>query len=155
MENEYSTSGMLEDLIRSMVQLVSVELHAKTACEKAEQALAEAEEDETSCLVNELVEAESYLERVTNLRRTSMRLIASKSDKVKPTKWCEVKHSAMAMYTAFEAFQADSKNASLAQYYYDCNRLFIEVVSDWLGLDIPPCASCFEDALKGVKHHDD
>lgn len=149
MENKQSTSGMLEDLIRSMVQVASTEVHAKTALEKAEHEVSIAEVEDLPEVTKQLTDAEDYLKRVTELRRNVMRLIAEHAKELNPTKWCEVKHTAMAMYTAFEAYQADG-SIQLYNYYMETNDLFIEVMSDFLGLDIPPCAACFSDALKGA-----
>lgn len=148
--NSNTNSGLLEDLIRSMVQLSALELHAKTQCEKAEYNLQVVDQEELEDAIEVLGKAESNLLKVTEHRRTVMRLIIGFVPNADPTKWCEVKHISMAMITAFEAMQADQSHTGLADYFYGINRLFIETISDWLHLDIPPCASCFEDALKGV-----
>ncbi|MFV0409636.1 MAG: hypothetical protein ACK5LJ_08065 [Paracoccus sp. (in: a-proteobacteria)] len=148
-ENQNSTSGMLEDLIRGMIQLTAMEVHAKTALEKTAHELSICEDSELEQVVEKEMVAEGHLHHVTELRRQAMRLIASYAPNLNPEKWCEVKHAAMAMYTIFEAYQADGKNQGLYGLYLDTNKLFISVVSDWLGLDIPPCAACFSDALKG------
>ena len=149
MKNNDSTSGMLEDMVRSMTQLASMELHAKTYLEKANDKLAGAEPDQIPEMLDAVQAAEKHLQKVTELRRNAMRTIASYSDDVNTEKWCEVKHAAMAMYTAFEAYQAN-ESTDLYNYYMDCNDLFITVVAEWLGFNIPACASCFSDAMKGV-----
>lgn len=149
-QNSKSTSGFLEDLVRGFVQLASVELHAKTALEKAEHNLTIVEMENLSEATNALERADEHLQRVTNLRRQSMNVISNYAEKLNPEKWCEVKHSAMAMYTIFESYQADPKNDDLSELYFETNNLFIEIMSDFLGFTIEPCASCFSDALKGA-----
>ena len=80
----------------------------------------------------------------------AMNIITAYSDEIDYHKWCEVKHTAMAMYTAFEAYQANDSTA-LYDYYLACNKLFIKTVSQFLGIDMPACAACFTDALKGAE----
>lgn len=151
MSNPKSTSGMLEDLLRSTQQLSAMELHAKTAIEKADHELQTVEPQELQNALVKLKKAETYLEHVTDLRRKGMNLLSEFAETLDETKWCEVKHVLMASYSAFEAYQAEPRNTKLFQFYLQTNNLMIEVVSDFLGFDIPPCASCFSDALKGKK----
>lgn len=148
-QNSNSTSGMLEDLIRNLQQIASAELHAKTALEKAENEVTTAEPEDLTKASEKVMNAEKHLNDVTEVRRDVMRLIQRFANSIDETKWCEVKHLAMAAYTAFEAYQAIN-DVEIYNYYIQCNNLFIEAVSDWLGLDILPCASCFSDALKGL-----
>lgn len=151
MENKQSTSGMLEDLVRSLQQLASGELHSKTALEKLEGQMLSVEDADIVELSAQIRDAEEHLGLVTEQRRSIMRIIAKYAKDLNPEKWCEVKHMAMASYTAFEAYQAYGDNdADLYVLYMSTNDLFIQSVSDWLGLEIPACASCFSDALKGV-----
>lgn len=148
-ENANSTSGMLEDLIRAMVQFSAIEVHAKTALEKAKHELAVCDDDLLEEAILDEQNAEKHLLDATTLRRNSMTIIADYAHNLNPEKWCEVKHASMGMYTAFEAYQANSSDLNLYDLYIAANNIFIEIVSDWLGLDIPPCAACFSDALKG------
>lgn len=146
--NKDSTSGMLEDLLRSTQQLAAMELHAKTALEKADHELSVVEDVMLQERLIKVQKAENYLEKVTDLRRKGMKLLSSYATTLDETKWCEVKHVMMASYSAFEAYQAEPKSLPLETFYLETNKLMIQVVSDFLGLDIPPCASCFSDALK-------
>lgn len=145
--NEHSTSGYLEDLIRSMTQLCALELHVKTQLERLNQDLQDVESSEVDSVLNQLMQEEEHLMNIQELRRESMRLIMEhQTDQGNDKKWCEVKHSAMAMYTAFEVYQATG-HASHYNYFLKTNDLFIQVMIDFLGYDIPPCASCFSDRL--------
>lgn len=152
--NKNSNSGMLEDLVRSMTQLASVELHAKTALDIANDNLSTVEDDEIQQAILELSQAEEYLSEVTDLRRMAMNILKGYAVTYNPKKWCEVKHLAMASYTAFEVYQAKSTNDNFL-YYTKVEKLFIQAVSDWLGLDIPKCSACFSDALKKIEREED
>lgn len=155
MSNDKSTSGMLEDLLRSTQQLAAIELHAKTALEKADHEMSIAETKDLQQALEKVEKAEKYLKHVTELRRKGMSIMADFAKKLDPNKWCEVKHVMMASYCAFEAYQAEPTSIPLEAFYLDTNKLMIEVVSDFLGLDIPPCAACFSDALKAKKEGDE
>lgn len=126
-----------------------MELHAKTALEKQQQLLTEVDDSQLSSALEQVLKAERRLKTITDLRRKSMRIISTYAEELNPEMWCEVKHSAMAMYTAFEVYQAE-ETTELYDFYIENNQLFIETMSDFLGFDIPPCASCFSDRLKGA-----
>ena len=56
---------MLEDMVRSMTQLASRELHAKTYLEKANDKLAGAESDQIPEMLDAVQAAEKHLQKVT------------------------------------------------------------------------------------------
>lgn len=152
-ENKHSTDGMAEDIIRSFVQIASAEMHAKTLLEKrmseVENGLIDLEKD-LAAHNEKTNELEKEIEELAQIRREDMlflfELYGSKGDK---EKWCSVKHLGIAMMTAFEAWQASNQNYQLLNMALRKNKLFIKAVSEFLGVEVTECASCFSDALKG------
>lgn len=151
-ENIHSTDGIAEDLIRSMVQIASAELHAKTILEKRVSELENGlvDLDDSSKQLGKIAAAEAELIELAQIRREDMlflfELYGSKGDK---EKWCTVKHMAMASMTAFEAWQASNNDPQLQEMALKKNKLFIKSLSAFLGVEVTECASCFSDALKG------
>lgn len=150
MENKLSTSGMLEDAIRSFVQLAAAELHAKTEFEISFQKVQEVAVPELTGAMQAMERSQTRLEKITELRRESMRFITKHAKSFDSKAWCLAKHTAMAMVTAFEAFQANMTDPDALTLYVHTNDLFISVMSDLIGLEIEPCAACFSDALKNA-----
>lgn len=148
-ENKYSTEGMLEDLIRAMVQLCIAELHEKTNLERLNADLELDRIQLTDFTVQEMELIES-LEMITEARRTHQKLIYTLAgEKGDMKQWCKVKHMAMAMYTTFEAYQASDNDQALYSAYLQVNKLFIATMTKFLGFPVTDCASCFTDFLKG------
>lgn len=155
MKNLHSTDGLAEDLIRSFVQIAVLEMHTKTLLEKciSEQENGLVDMDDMN-VFREMSEKETSLREelieLAEIRRDDMRylfeLYESKGDK---TKWCSVKHLGIAMMTAFEVWQASDDNAELENMYIRKNKLFIKALSQFIGVEVTECASCFADALKG------
>ncbi len=151
MENKHSSSGLAEDLIRSFVQIASAELHVKTLIEKR---ISEIEngfytDEEVQDAVDEVGTLTEEIISLANMRRSQMlylyKLFGEKGDK---EQWCMVKHLGMAMYTAFESWQASDDDPDLFDQYLEINRMFIKSVTKFLGTEITSCASCFSDILK-------
>lgn len=156
MENRHSTDGLAEDLIRSLVQIASAEMHAKTLLEKRvselENGLLDVEQDEVLTMqLDRIAELKEEIEELAELRRGDMlylfELYGSKGDK---EQWCLVKHLGIAMMTAFESWQASDREEALLSAYLKKNQLFIRSVSRFLGVEITECAACFADSLKGI-----
>lgn len=154
-ENKHSTDGIAEDIIRSFVQIAGAELHAKTLLEKRisemENGIVDMSDSEVAPLqFQKINDLKQELVTLAQLRRDDMlflfELYGSKGDK---EKWCTVKHLAMAMYTAFEAWQASDNNERLLEGALAKNKLFIKAVTAFLGVEITECAACFGDILKG------
>lgn len=154
MQNEHSTSGFLEDLVRGFVQLCALELHAKTSLEKSEHKIHVVDADDVIEASDDIEKADKHLIEITKLRRNSMIAISNYAKELNLDKWCEVKHAAMAMITFFEVHQANPNNNELFDLYIEANNLFIEIVADFIGIEIEPCAACFSDALKEVTKND-
>lgn len=149
MTNEHSETGMAEDLLRSITQLSCSEVHLKTLIEKAISELENGmiAEENLSKQVEKVSNLKEELESIAIIRRKEMAYLYDlfKGDK---TYWCMIKHLAVASYTAFEAYQASDNDGELFEFALDANKIFIQACSNFLGLEIEPCASCFSDALK-------
>jgi len=154
MINKNSTDGYAEDLIRSFVQIATLEMHAKTLLEKRESeftnGLTDYNIDEHMKIIERMKEE---VNTFTDIRRGDMlflyQMFESKGDK---EQWCMVKHLAIASMTAFEAWQgSDAKyESTLFQMYIEKNKLFVNAMTKFLGVEITECASCFSDILRGV-----
>lgn len=151
-KNKNSTDGIAEDLIRSFVQMTNVELHFKTLIEKRvgeiENGLVE--DDDMSEQMQTIDRYKMHLDKAANLRRAQMLYLYNMyNGKGNKEMWCLVKHSAMAMYNAFEVYQASDEDPELLSYALQINVQFNEIVAEFLGVQITPCAACFSDILKG------
>lgn len=156
MKNTHASEGLAEDLIRSIVQIGSAEMHEKTILEKRiselENGLIDVENDDVvSQQIEKIEEAKQSLCELAAVRRADMLflfdLFEGKGDK---EKWCMVKHLGIAMMTAFEAWQASEQDDQLLEMALNKNRLFIKAISQFIGVEITDCASCFSDMMKGV-----
>lgn len=154
MENRHSTDGLAEDLIRSLIQIASVEMHTKTLLEKRtselENGLIDIEQDGIlEAQLNKIAELKEEIHELAELRRNDMlylfELYGSTGEK---EQWCTVKHLAIAMMTAFESWQASANEEELLAAYLKKNQLFIRAMSRFLGVEITECAACFADSLK-------
>lgn len=157
MENKHSTDGIAEDLIRSFVQVASAEMHAKTLLEKRVSELENGLIDLETDIESQLQKIADFKEEIITLaevRRTDMlylfELYGSRGDK---EKWCTVKHLAMAMMTAFEAWQASDHDEVLLSAALTKNKLFIKAITQFLGVEITECAACFADIIKGGENN--
>ncbi|MEI5994032.1 hypothetical protein [Candidatus Enterococcus mansonii] len=153
MENKHSTDGIAEDLIRSFVQVASAEMHTKTLLEKRVSELENGLIDLETALEMQLQKITDMKEEITvlaELRRADMlylfELYGSRGDK---EKWCTVKHLAIAMMTAFEAWQASENDEALLSTALTKNKLFIKALTQFLGVEVTECAACFADIIKG------
>lgn len=154
-ENKLSSEGLLEDLMRTMVQLTCAELHEKTNIERlnADLELGEINLQEFDELEPDYI---ANLEQVTALRRTTTKLIFDiAGGKGNEKKWCLTKHVGAAMYTAFEAWQASDNDMALYDLYLNINQYFIKVMTEFMGLPVISCASCLTDILKAVTSKED
>ena len=151
LENKHSTDGMAEDIIRSFVQIAVMEMHTKTLFEKRVSELENGmvNEDDITKQLEEIKELESEIHDLADIRRSDMlhlyELYGGVGNK---EKWCSVKHLAIAMMTAFEAWQASDNDEYLLMIALKKNRYFIKALSAFLGVEITECAACFADILK-------
>lgn len=154
MKNKNSTSGIAEDMIRSIVHIACDENHKKTLLEKR---LSEIENGLFECDIEEQLkkveEMQNDLMTLTNIRRQDMLILYNMFDKQGDIEqWCSFKHLAVAMYCSFEAWQADENNEELLDSYIQKNKLFVKTTSKFLGIEITECAACLSDMLGGVKN---
>ena len=150
MKNEHSSDSVAEDLIRAFVQVGCAELHTKTLIEKAEGELTKDMADMVA-ISDTLEQLNSELEAQASLRRKLMYKLFSMYDGDKAF-WCEVKHLGIGAYTLFEAYQGSDDDSDLYNLALEANKAFIVALSHFLGLEIPECAACFGDFLKGEKN---
>jgi len=151
MENKHATDGIAEDIIRSFVQIAVLEMHMKTLLEKRVSELENGMVNEDS--IEEQLEVIKMLEieihELAEIRRGDMlylyEVYGSMGDK---EQWCSVKHLAIAMMTAFEAWQASDNDSFLLLTALKKNQHFIKSLSAFLGVEITECAACFADVLR-------
>lgn len=155
MKNKDSETGMAEDMLRSIVQLGATEVHYKTLYDKAvaelENGIIKVEDAEIRR--SQLEKIARYREEicsVAEIRRKLMRKLYGMFDGNKDA-WCLIKHLGVAMFTAFEAYQASEDDPELLDIYYDINKEFNKAVADFLGMEITDCAACLSDFMKGEK----
>ena len=151
MENKHATDGIAEDIIRSFVQIAVLEMHIKTLLEKRiselEHGMIDEDNIEDQLATIKMLEIEIH--ELAELRRGDMlylyEMYGSAGDK---EQWCSVKHLAIAMMTAFEAWQASDYDSFLLRAALKKNQQFIKSLSAFLGVEITECAACFADILK-------
>lgn len=152
MKNPNSTSGIGEDIIRSITNLCAAEMHFKTLYEKT---LAEMENgmidlDDVESVNRHIEKANSYREdmnEMADLRRRTMKTLFDMFDGDKDM-WCMVKHLASSSMTTWESYLASNDDPELLELSVDTNKAFIKALSRFLGMEITECASCFADMIK-------
>lgn len=163
MRNEHSESGMAEDLLRSIVQVGCAEVHALTLYNKSTAELDNGLIDVTDAEVvqKQIQKIEMFREDIEDyaqLRRRMTKALFDLFDNENKDKnmWCQIKHLGIAMYTAFETYQASDNDPELLLIAYDTNKAFTKAVTRFLGVEITSCASCMSDALKAeIKGEED
>lgn len=153
MKNKDSETGMAEDMLRSIVQLGATEIHYQTLYNKAvaelENGIIKVEDDDARLSqLDKIARYREEISSVADLRRRMMRKLFSMFDGNKDA-WCLIKHLAIAMMTAFEAYQASDDDSELLDIYYDINKEFNKAITDFLGMEITDCSACVSDFLKG------
>lgn len=153
MRNENSSSGIGEDIIRSIVQFGAAEMHLKTLYEKT---LAELENgvidtEDSEAVRIQLEKLDGYRQElidVAQLRRQSMFILSEMYPEGDKDAWCMVKHLGIGAMTAFEAWQGSEDNPMLMSLAIDANKAFIKAVTRFIGTEISDCAACLSDYLK-------
>lgn len=160
-KNPYSEVGASEDLLRSIVQVGCAEVHAWTLYNKAtaelDNGLIDVEDMEVVQRQIEKIEMfREDIETYANLRRRMTKALFDMFDNEKKDKnmWCQIKHLGIAMYTAFETYEASDNDPELLLIAYDTNKAFTKAVTRFLGVEISDCASCMSDSLKAEKGED-
>lgn len=157
--NENSTSGLAEDLIRTIVQLGAAEMHLKSLYEKnlAEMENGIVDLDNPESVNKHIEKSNNYRESMietADLRRRSMLTLFKMFDGDKDA-WCNVKHLGIASMTAFESWQASDDDPELLDLAVETNKAFIKAITQFLGMEITSCASCLADFLKADHKGDD
>lgn len=153
MKNKDSETGMAEDMLRSIVQLGATEVHYKTLYDKCRAEMENGLIDVTNeeILNKQIEKTDRYkdeMNEIAEIRRQLMRKLFSMFDGNKDA-WCLIKHLGVAMYTAFESYQASDDDMDLLDIYYEINKAFNRAVTDFLGMEITDCSACVSDMLKG------
>lgn len=151
------SDGSAEDLIRAFVQMGCAELHMKTLVEKynaqLENGLIDLSDNEAvNKQVDKITDVTAELDALAESRRGLMLRLKEMYD-CDDDYWCMVKHTGLAMYCAFEAYQATG-DAEIHYEYLEANKRFINALTHWLGVEITSCAACFGDALKAERNKD-
>ncbi|WP_288341722.1 hypothetical protein [uncultured Dubosiella sp.] len=150
MKNENASNGIAEEMIRTFVQLGCCELHVKTTIEKKVSELENGmvPEDNVQDFMKDIEDLRKDLIEYAQLRRETMLSLYEMYPAGNKEYWCLVKHLGLAMYTAFESWQASDDDENLFYIYQQANKLFVKAMSKFLGVTITECASCFSDILK-------
>lgn len=153
MENKMSTSGIGEDMIRSVIQFGCAELHAKTLYEKMRASLDNGivDVEDKAALDRAIGKMEEYRQDVDNyasLRRRAMKALFEMFNGDKDL-WCQIKHLGTGAMTMWEAYEASDGDGELLDIAYDANKEFVKAATRFLGMEITDCAACLTDMLKG------
>lgn len=151
------SDGAAEDLIRAFVQMGCAELHMKTLVEKynaqLENGLIDLNDNNVvRGQIEKIHDAENELAVLAESRRGLMLRLKDMYN-CDDDYWCIVKHTGLAMYCAFEAYQA-TDDIAIYEEYLGANERFINALTHWLGVEITSCAACFADALKAERNKD-
>lgn len=150
--NKQSSVGLTEELLTNLINTVALEYHFRITVEKYYSLLyvkGTTDEDVRSSLTKKLQFAKETLERTTEQRRSVMRALQSLStEDANPDLWCSLKHAAVQMITAFEAWQVDMNNVEVEEIYHSAVELFNVVVAGFLGFYPQPCSACFADSIR-------
>lgn len=161
-KNPYSETSQAEDLLRSIVQMGCAEVHAMTLYYKATAELDNGliEVTDADAVQNQLEKVEMFREDIdtyADLRRRMTRKLFELFDNDKKDKnmWCQIKHLGIAMYTAFETYEASDNDPELLLLAYDTNKAFTKAVARFVGVEVSDCAACLGDSLKGTENNDE
>lgn len=157
MKNKESETGQAEDMLRSIVQLGTAEVHYITLYNKAraemENGLVDVDnQDVLNAQMEKMTRYQNAINEVAELRRRMMKKLFQMFDGDKD-EWCVIKHLGVAMYTAYESYQASNNDLDLLDLAYDINKQFNKAVTAFLGMEITDCAACVSDMMKGEKEN--
>lgn len=157
--NYQSSIGLTEELITNLLNQSALECHLRITYEKYYSLLnVKNIEDvgERSYYGQKLEITRKLLEQATENRREVMRVIQSLgTDESNPDYWCTLKHAAIVMNTAFEAWQVDLNNAAVEQYYHKTVAQFNLIISEFLGYVPQACSACLADSMQSQEELND
>lgn len=161
MVNNDSSVGITEDLITNIMHLSATESHLAILIRKYEDMItfwhydgspemqSTSDIEEIEKLEEKIATLRISLQKVTEQRRTSMRVLKGQSNiKGNADLWCTLKHVLTALETIFECWQVDLSNEDLKQAFIDQSRLVNEFMAMFLGYEVTPCSACLTDQLK-------
>lgn len=153
MQNKMSETGQAEDMLRSIVQLGATEVHYITLYNKAraelENGLIDIENEEVlNAQTDKMDRYQDEINSIAEIRRKMMKKLFEMFDGDKD-EWCLIKHLGVAMYTAYESYQASDNDLDLLDIAYEINKEFNKAVTAFLGMEITDCAACVSDMMKG------
>lgn len=149
MKNQNSSDTMAEDMLRTITQLACSESHLKTLIEKHTGDMENGVITDFEKANEKIDNMVDELSSIAELRRRMMKNLFDMYEG-DASYWCQIKHLAVAAYTAFEAYQASDDDVELYDMFIEINSEFIRACSHFLGTEITQCAACFGDMLKGA-----
>lgn len=150
------SDGIAEDLIRSFVQVGCAEGHAKTLLEKytaqLENGLIDVKDEKAVKAQTEKIAG--IVDEMNELAETRRGIMLCFFNMFEGDKdyWCMAKHTGVAAYNVFEAYQASDDDPELYALSLDMNKRFINAMTHFLGIEITECAACFADELKAERN---
>lgn len=154
MKNRMSETGQAEDMLRSIVQLGATEVHYITLYNKAraemENGLIDVENpDILSAQMEKTSRYQNEINEIAEIRRRMMRKLFEMFEGGDKDEWCLIKHLGIAMFTAYESFEASDNDLDLLDIAYEINKEFNKAVTAFLGMEVTDCAACVSDMMKG------
>lgn len=161
MINKDSSIGIVEDIITNTMNMIANEYHIEILIRKyedqikfwyydGEPELQTTEDQETiESLEGQIAQLTMLLAQVTEERRNAMRLLKSQANENgNPDLWCLLKHTLVAVETAFEAWQVDLNDVHTKAVFIEQSRIANQVLAMFLGYEVTPCSACLTDQLK-------
>lgn len=161
MTNKHSSVGITEDLVTNIMHLGAQEYHLEILIRKYEDqntfwyhdAYPHMQSEEDKIAVHDNMERifnfTEILSDVTTQRRQAMlKLKEQSTEDGNPDVWCSLKHSLIAVITAFEVWQVDLWNEDLKSAFIDQSRTCNRLLATFLGYEVTPCSACLTDQLK-------
>ena len=153
MKNINSTNGITEDLLRACSEIGCTEQHIRSLIIKYESQLENgiidtANDEITSSHLDKIARLDKQLENLAEVRRDIMRKLIKMHPNGNQDLWCNIKHLNNASNFIFEAYQGSDRDTELYSLLLDIERERTLTISEFLGTEIKPCASCLDDMLK-------
>lgn len=148
MKNPNSTSGVAEEIIRTITQLACVNSHAKTLYEKVTSEMENGLTDDYQGKAETANFLLTQINETDELRRRYMRKLKSMYPNCDQNYWCSMKHALLADYNAYECYCGSDDDDDLLALYQEVHKKTVEIITAFLGEEITSCSSCLSDMLK-------
>jgi len=149
--NLHTSSGVAEDLIRGLQNLVALEAHYLTDLLKYQSQIDQnlVDGDEIMSTIESIEFSQEMLTNITMLRRAEMKRLKSmfKDEEGDDSYWCSVKHLLGVTMFLTEVWQGTNDDDDF-DAMVKANELLIYTMTKFLGVEITSCAACFSDMLK-------